>query len=326
MILITGGAGFIGSNLIASLNERGVTDIAVNDHLGSAAKERNLAKHRYADLFPPEDLFRWIEGKKLEAVLHMGAISSTTVTDEKAVMAANFELPMRLVDWCAHSKIPLIYASSAATYGDGTGGFDDDGAPAALKLLQPLNLYGRSKHRFDIALAERARAGGAMPPQWAGLKFFNVFGPNEYHKGGMRSVLAKSFPDAKAGRPVRLFKSGRPDVADGGQRRDFIYVLDAAAVVLWLLDHPRVSGIYNVGTGRAESFKDMILALFKALKCEPRIEYIDMPAELSGRYQYLTQARMERLRKAGYDAAFTPLAAAVEDYVTRFLDRDDPYR
>jgi len=326
MILVTGGAGFIGSNLIASLNDRGVTEIAVNDQLGSAAKERNLAKHRYADLFPPEELFRWLEGRKLEAVLHMGAISSTTATDEQAVMAANFDLPMRLLDWCAGTRTPLIYASSAATYGDGSGGFDDDGSPEALKSLQPLNLYGRSKNRFDIALAERARAGGALPPQWAGLKFFNVFGPNEYHKGEMMSVLAKSFPDAKAGRPVRLFRSARPEVEDGGQARDFIYVLDAAAVVLWLLDHPRVSGIYNVGTGRARSFKDLMLALFKALKRPPQIEYFAMPAELSGRYQYLTQARMERLRKAGYDAAFTPLEAAVEDYVTRFLDRDDHYR
>jgi ADP-L-glycero-D-manno-heptose 6-epimerase len=326
MILVTGGAGFIGSNLVASLNDRGVTEIAVNDQLGSSEKERNLKRRRYAGIVAPDELFRWLDGRKLEAVLHMGAISSTTETDERLMMAANFEWPMRLLDWCTAARTPFIYASSAATYGDGSQGFDDDDRPELLARLRPLNLYGRSKQRFDLAVAERARTKAPMPPQWVGLKFFNVFGPNEYHKGEMRSVLAKRFPDAQAGRPVRLFKSNRPDVPDGGQARDFIYVLDAAAVTLWLLDRPRISGIYNVGTGAARTFKDMMLALFKALKRPPDIEYVEMPAALAGQYQYLTQARMERLRAAGYDAAFTPLEAAVEDYVTRFLDRADPYR
>jgi ADP-L-glycero-D-manno-heptose 6-epimerase len=321
MILVTGGAGFIGSNLVASLNEQGVTEIAVNDHLGSVEKERNLSHRRYSGIVSPDELFRWLDGRKLEAILHMGAISSTTATDERAVMAANFELPMRLLDWCTATRTPFIYASSAATYGDGTQGFDDDDRPEALARLKPLNLYGRSKQRFDLAVVERARAKAPMPPQWAGLKFFNVFGPNEYHKEDMRSVLCKVFPDAKAGRPVRLFKSDRAGIPDGGQARDFIYVLDAAAVVLWFLGRPRVSGIYNVGTGQARTFRDMIEALFAALKRPPEIEYIDMPAELSGRYQYVTQARMERLRAAGYDASFMPLETAVGDYASRFLDR-----
>jgi ADP-L-glycero-D-manno-heptose 6-epimerase len=274
---------------------------------------------------PPADLPRWLSGKKLDAVLHMGAISSTTATDERAVMAANYDLPMRLLDWCAQTKTPLIYASSAATYGDGNEGFDDDNALEALARLKPLNLYAQSKQRFDLAVVERARQKGAMPPQWAGLKFFNVFGPNESHKGEQMSVVAKNFPSAKAGEPVRLFRSAKPGIADGEQKRDFIYVEDAADVTLWLLDHPAVSGIYNVGTGRAESFKDLIGALFGALGRAPNIEYIDMPPELANRYQYLTQARMERLRQAGYDQPFTPLQTAVERHV-RYLDREDPYR
>ena len=324
MILVTGGAGFIGSNLVASLNERGMRDIAVNDDI-AGAKAKNLAKRQVREVVPPADLLRWLDGRKLDAVLHMGAISSTTATDERVVMAANYELPMRLLDWCAAAKTPLIYASSAATYGDGNQGFDDDNALDTLAKLAPLNLYGQSKQRFDLAVATRARAGEPMPPQWAGLKFFNVFGPNEQHKGEQMSVVAKSFPRAKAGQTVRLFRSDKPGIADGEQKRDFIYVEDAANVVLWLLDHPVVSGIYNVGTGKAESFKDLIGALFRALGRTPNIEYVDMPPELASRYQYLTQARMERLRRAGYDRPFTPLEAAVERYV-RYLDRDDPYR
>jgi ADP-L-glycero-D-manno-heptose 6-epimerase len=325
MILLTGGAGFIGSNLLASLNERGVSEIALADHV-DAPKEKNIAKHRYAEIVAPADVLRWLKRRKLEAILHMGAISSTTVTDEAAVMATNYDLPMRLLEWSAETKTPLIYASSAATYGDGGSGFDDDNSPQALARLAPLNLYGRSKARFDLAAVERARAGGTMPPQWAGLKFFNVFGPNEYHKGDMRSVLAKVFPEAKAGKPVRLFKSDQPDIAGGEIVRDFIYVEDAATVVLWLLAHPHISGIYNVGTGKARSFDDMIRAMFKAMGRKPEIERIPIPPALAGRYQYFTEARMERLRAAGYDTPFTPLERAVERYVRQYLDRDDPYR
>jgi ADP-L-glycero-D-manno-heptose 6-epimerase len=256
----------------------------------------------------------------------MGAISSTTATNEAEVMGNNYDLPMQLTEWCTKTKTPLIYASSAATYGDGSQGFDDDNAPEALAKLQPLNLYGRSKARFDLDLVKRARAGHAMPPQWVGLKFFNVFGPNEYHKGDMQSVLAKVFPQAKAGAPVRLFKSDRPGVADGEQSRDFIYVLEAAKIVMWLLDHPQVNGIYNVGTGKARSFKAMMTAMLKAMGRAPEIEYIEMPKQLSGKYQYWTEARMERLRQAGYDASSPTLEASVEDYVKNYLDRPDPYR
>jgi len=325
MILVTGGAGFIGSNLVAHLNERGVSGVAVNDHFDDA-KMKNLAKRKVSELVQPGDLLRWLEGRKLDAILHMGAISSTTATDEVEVMSANYDLPMQITEWCTKTKTPLVYASSAATYGDGSQGFDDDNAPEALAKLAPLNLYGRSKARFDLDLVKRARAGGAMPPQWVGLKFFNVFGPNEYHKGDMQSVLAKVFPQAKAGAKVKLFKSDRPGVADGEQSRDFIYVIDAADIVMWLLDHPGVNGIYNVGTGKARSFRDMMTAMLKAMGRKPEIEYIGMPKQLSGKYQYWTEAKMERLREAGYDKIIPPLESSVEDYVKNHLDKADPYR
>src|ERR1044071_9115618 len=235
MILVTGGAGFIGSNVVASLNEAGRSDVAVCDTLGSDGKWRNLQKRLIADMVAPGELLRWLEGRKLEAVIHLGAISDTTATDADLVIETNFRLSLRLLDWCTTTRTPFIYASSAATYGAGGEGFDDDWSPNALRRLRPMNLYGWSKHLFDLALVERATKGARLPPQWAGLKFFNVFGPNEYHKGEMMSLLAKRFDDAKAGKPIRLFKSDRDGIADGEQKRDFVFVEDAVAVVNWLL-------------------------------------------------------------------------------------------
>ena len=326
MLLVTGGAGFIGSNLVASLNEAGRSDIAVNDSLGDDGKWRNLGSRQLADFVPPGDLAHWLEGRKLDAVLHLGAISSTTATDGDALIESNFRLSLRLLDWCTATRTPFIYASSAATYGDGSQGFSDDFTPAALKRLKPMNLYGWSKHLFDLAVVERAARGEKLPPQWAGLKFFNVFGANEYHKGEMMSLVAKRFDDAKAGKPVRLFKSYRPGIGDGEQKRDFIGVDDAVAVVRWLLDTPTVSGIFNAGTGAARSFRDLIAAMFAALGREPAIEYIEMPASIRDSYQYFTQAETANLRRAGYNAAFAPLEDTVRRYVTQYLDRADPYR
>ncbi len=327
MFLVTGGAGFIGSNVVASLEEAGAGDIVVNDLLGhDDAKWRNLAKHKIADLVPPSELTAWLDGRKLDAVIHMGAISDTTATDGDLVMENNFRTSLRLLDWCTLNRTPFIYASSAATYGDGSAGFDDDWTPEHLRKLQPMNLYGWSKHLFDVALVERYVKKDALPPHWAGLKFFNVYGPNEYHKGHMMSVLAKVFDEAKAGKPVKLFKSHKAGVADGEQRRDFIYVDDAVSVLRWLLDTTAVNGIFNVGTGKAESFRDMIGAMFKALGRSPNIDYIDMPENIRGQYQYFTQSRIENLRRAGYNAGFTPLEQAVGKYVTGYLDRADRYR
>jgi ADP-L-glycero-D-manno-heptose 6-epimerase len=326
MLLVTGGAGFIGSNVAASLNEAGRADIAVNDVLGSDGKWRNLAGRQIADFVPPADLLRWLDGRKLDAVIHLGAISATSATDGDAVMENNFRLSLRLLDWCASARTPFIYASSAATYGDGEQGYSDDWSDGALKRLKPMNLYGWSKQLFDLAVAERVRRKDRLPPQWAGLKFFNVFGPNEYHKGEMMSLVAKRFDDAKAGKPIRLFKSHRAGIADGEQKRDFIYVDDAIAVVRWLLETPAVSGIFNVGTGTARSFRDLMTAMFAALGRQPAIEYIDMPASIRDSYQYFTKAETKNLRHAGYNADFTPLEDAVRRYVTDYLDRADRYR
>jgi ADP-L-glycero-D-manno-heptose 6-epimerase len=326
MLLVTGGAGFIGSNVLAALNDAGRADVAVCDLLGHDGKWRNLAKRQLADIVPPAELPDWLKGQKLDAIIHLGAISETTATDGDLVIETNFRLSMRLLDWCTANATPFIYASSAATYGDGEQGFDDDGSVEALKRLRPMNLYGWSKNLFDMAVAERVAKGDTLPPQWAGLKFFNVFGPNEYHKGTMMSVLARRFDDIRAGRPVQLFKSHRDGIADGDQRRDFIYVDDVVRVMMWLLATPSASGLFNVGTGKARSFRDMMLAAFSALGTAPNIEYVDMPEAIRGSYQYFTQSNVDRLRRAGYNGGFTALEDAVGTYVKGFLDRADRFR
>ncbi|NVN84760.1 MAG: ADP-glyceromanno-heptose 6-epimerase [Rhodopseudomonas sp.] len=326
MLLVTGGAGFIGSNVVAALNDAGRADVVVCDVLGHDGKWRNLAKRQLADLVPPTELMDWLKGRRLDAVVHLGAISETTATDGDLVIETNFRLSMRLLDWCTTNATPLIYASSASTYGDGAQGFQDDPSLQAMKALRPMNLYGWSKHLFDLAVAERAARGEKLPPQWAGLKFFNVFGPNEYHKGSMMSVLAKRFDDIKSGQVVQLFKSHREGIADGDQRRDFIYVDDVVRVMIWLLATPSVSGIFNVGTGHARSFRDLILAAYSALGSRPNIEYIDMPQQIRGSYQYFTQSEGDRLRSAGYNGGFTPLDDAVDAYVKGFLDSADRFR
>jgi ADP-L-glycero-D-manno-heptose 6-epimerase len=326
MLLVTGGAGFIGSNVVAALNDAGRADVTVCDVLGHDGKWRNLAKRQLADIVPPAELPDWLKGRRLDAVIHLGAISETTATDGDLVIETNFRLSMRLLDWCTAHATPFIYASSASTYGDGAQGFGDDPSVAALKKLRPMNLYGWSKHLFDLAVAERAAKGEKLPPQWAGLKFFNVFGPNEYHKGTMMSVLARRFDDIKAGRPVQLFKSHREGIADGDQRRDFIYVDDVVRVMMWLLATSSASGIFNVGTGKARSFGDLMLAAYAALGTAANIHYVEMPEAIRGSYQYFTQSEVDRLQRAGYNGGFTALEDAVDAYVKGFLDRADRFR
>lgn len=327
IVLVTGGAGFIGSNIVAHLAAR--TDVAVCDTLGPAetGKWRNLAKHPIADFVAPDHLWAWLarRGEALEAIVHMGAISSTTEPDADLILHTNFGLSRDLWDWCAAHKRRLIYASSAATYGDGQAGFVDADDLASLQSLRPLNAYGWSKALFDI-YARREADRGHAPLQWAGLKFFNVYGPNEHHKGAMRSVACQLWPKVAAGEGVRLFKSHRPGVADGGQLRDFVHVDDAVAVTDWLLSNPSVSGVFNVGSGKARSFEDLAKSVFGAAGKEARIEYFDMPAELRAKYQYFTQADLSRLRAAGYAAPFRTLEDGVRSYVVDYLSQPDPYR
>jgi ADP-L-glycero-D-manno-heptose 6-epimerase len=327
MILVTGGAGFIGSNLVAALAEAGQR-VAVCDRLGQGDKWRNLAKRELEDLVAPEGLDDFLarENGAVSAVVHLGAISDTTERDADRLIETNFALPCRLWSWCAQHNKQFIYASSAATYGDGAAGFDDDIAIEHLETLRPLNGYGWSKHLFDRWVARRLSVDGPRPLQWAGLKFFNVFGPNEYHKGAQASVAWHLYGQVSKGEPAHLFQSHHPDYADGGQLRDFVWVGDCVQVILWLLDQRRVNGLFNVGSGTARSFADLARVLFEALGQPQNIQYVPTPEAIRDNYQYFTEASVERLRAAGYEAPFTELEAGVARYVRDYLSADDPYR
>lgn len=329
IIFVTGGAGFIGSNIVARLAEDRSLDVVVCDRLREAdlGKWRNLSKHAIGDFVAPGDMFDWLEKRwrDVEAVVHMGAISSTMETDADQIIQTNFGLSRDLYRWCADRQRRFVYASSAATYGHGAQGFDDQDDFESLAALRPLNAYGWSKALFDVFAARQA-AREYAPPQWAGLKFFNVYGPNEGHKGPMRSVATQIWPSVRDGQSVQLFKSYREGVADGGQKRDFVYVRDVADVVAWLLASPEVNGVFNLGSGKARTFEDLARAVFAAAGKPPQIDYIPMPATLRDRYQYFTEARMQRLAEAGYSGGFTTLEAGIEDYVRGFLATDDPYR
>jgi ADP-L-glycero-D-manno-heptose 6-epimerase len=326
MHIVTGGAGFIGSNLVAALCARGA-EVMVVDRLRQGVKWRNLAKHPIAGVIPPEGLWDFLtSGAPVEAVFHMGAISATTETDGDLVASVNMTLSQRLWDWCAKRGVPFIYASSAATYGDGALGFDDDGSEAALARLRPLNLYGWSKLAFDRRVAQMLARGRARPPQWAGLRFFNVYGPNEHHKGRMASVVLHKFRQIMSGEAATLFASDRDGIADGEQQRDFVHVDDCVAAMLWLHDNPGVSGLFNIGSGQARSFLDLTRAIYAALDRAPDIRFVPMPDDLKGGYQYFTEARMERLRAAGFRKNPITLEAGVASYVRDVLLRaEDPF-
>ena len=326
MILVTGGAGFIGSNLHAALAAEG-QETVLCDWLGSEGQKwRNLRHHPPSAIIRPEALDEFLaQDMKLTAIVHLGAISETTARDADLVWHSNVTLSQKLWNWCAHRRVRFIYASSASTYGDGTAGFDDDMAPEALHRLKPLNLYGWSKHAFDVWAAREYAEHAHAPPHWAGIKFFNVYGPNEYHKGKMISVVKVKHDELRAGGPVRLFRSDRPDLADGAQKRDFIHVDDVVAALKFLLAAPQLAGIYNLGTGVARSYAELARAVCAANGVGERIEYIDMPEPLRGQYQSFTQARMERLRAIGFEHQFLTLEQGIEAYVKNYLRQPDPY-
>ncbi len=317
MIVVTGAAGFIGSALVWMLNQRGETDILTVDVHPSDAGEPNLAPLTYDHGYENHERFRedLLAGRfdtQVRAILHMGACSSTTETDWDYLERNNVQYTKDLCLAARRLGARFVHASSAATYGDGSRGYSDD--HAGIDQLQPLNLYGKSKQDFDLW----ARAEGLLD-EICCLKYFNVYGPNEWHKADMRSMVCKGYEQVRDHGLVKLFKSDRPEFADGGQQRDFVYVKDAAAMTLWLMDHPEVGGIFNVGTGAASDWNTLIGSIFAALDRQPNIEYIDMPDELKGKYQYFTQAEMGKLRAAGCDVPITPVVDAVREYVAGHL-------
>ena len=320
MIIVTGGAGFIGSALIAALNKRQIADILVVDQLASDEKWKNLRNLSFADYVEKDDFLEMVVENKLsppvEAVFHLGACTSTTETNASYLIKNNYEYTKLLAQWATDADIRFIYASSAATYGDGSASFSDD--EGQIDKLRPLNMYGYSKQLFDL-WARRTN----LLKKIAGLKYFNVFGPNEYHKGDMRSFVLKAFEQINAKDKVGLFKSYKPEYADGEQKRDFIYVKDAADMTLFFLDNPQLTGLFNIGTGKPRTWNDLVNAVFAAMDKPPKIEYIEMPDSICNQYQYYTCADITKLRKAGYNKKTTSLEDAIKDYAQNYLQKDE---
>jgi ADP-L-glycero-D-manno-heptose 6-epimerase len=320
MVIVTGGAGFIGSAIVAALNKRGINDILIVDELGTDEKWKNLRKLSYTDYVEAEQFYEELSAGNLEgdveAIFHMGACSDTTEKNCSFLINNNFECTKLLANRAVENGARFIYASSAATYGDGEKGFVDD--EEKLGELIPLNMYGYSKQMFD----QWAKNQGILD-RIVGLKFFNVYGPNEYHKGKMKSFVVTAFEQINETGGVKLFKSHKPEYADGGQERDFLYIKDCVDMTLFFMDNPDVSGIYNLGTGNARNWNDLAKATFAAMGKEPNIQYIPMPDELQGKYQYYTCADITKLRDAGYDKPTTTLEDAIKDYVQNYLQKEE---
>jgi ADP-L-glycero-D-manno-heptose 6-epimerase len=315
MIVVTGAAGFIGSCMVSKLNKIGRKDIIIVDDFKNNAKKKNYSNLQFAKKIERKEFIYWFErnASKIEFVYHLGARTDTTEFDWKVFLELNLNYSKNIWRICSFKSIPLVYASSAATYGDGNNGYDDN--HITTPKLKPLNPYGRSKHDFDLWVLKQENS----PPFWAGLKFFNVYGPNEYHKKRMASVIFHSFNQINETGKVKLFRSHRPDYEDGMQLRDFVYVKDLVSVMTFFLEQEVSSGIYNLGTGKARSFYDLVLATFNAIGKEPNIEFIDMPEDIRDKYQYFTEAKMNKLKDAGYNQEFYSLEEGVKDYVQNFL-------
>ena len=326
MILVTGAAGFIGSVIVKQLNDKGVEDIILCDHFESSDKWKNVRGLKFDSFVQVEDLFQhpiWKKPQPFKAIYHMGACSDTTELNMDFLYKNNTEFTNKLLALSAQKNIPIVYASSAATYGDGEQGYSDD--HKGIPKLKPMNKYGYSKQLSDEWILKQKK----KPKVWFGVKFFNVFGPNEYHKKKMSSVVFQSFNQIRDVGEVKLFKSHRPDFKDGEQLRDFVYVKDVVRAMIELIEagkkKPALSGIYNLGTGEARSFHDLVKATFTAMDLETRIQFIDMPQELRNQYQYFTQADMTKLKKALPKFKFMKLEDAVDDYVRNHLAQSDPY-
>jgi ADP-L-glycero-D-manno-heptose 6-epimerase len=328
MYVITGGAGFIGSNIAAALDAAG-EEIAIVDLLGADdLKWRNIAKRKLVDIIRPDQCLAFLAGEptRIRGIVHMGAISTTTEMDADVIVSNNIRLSIDLWKYAALARIPLIYASSAATYGDGDNGFVDREDDEYLTALRPLNPYGWSKLMFDRFVIEQVRRGRQTPPRWAGLKFFNVYGPNEYHKGNQRSVAAQLHEQIKRTGSVRLFRSDNLRYPDGGQLRDFVWIDDCVSVALWALASENMcSGIYNVGSGVARTFLDKAKIVFGAMGVAENVQFVELPRGLAGKYQYYTCADLTKLRNVGYDRPMTSLEDGISAYVKSFLDTADRF-
>ena len=321
MIVVTGGLGFIGSNIIKGLNDIGYKNIIICDWVDKIGK-KNISKHQYIKIIKPDYLFNFLnKNKNIDYIIHMGAISSTIENNFKIIYKNNTIFSRNIWNWCTDNNIKLIYASSAATYGDGNNGFSDN----KNNIYKPLNYYGWSKYYFDkYALKQSSKNN--CPPQWVGLKFFNVYGPNEYHKGKMQSVVKHSLDQYKSNKFVKLFKSYNIKYKNGQQIRDFIYIDDCISIIKWFINNPKINGIYNCGTGKGRSFEDLVKAMFKAINKDPKIEYIEMPNEIKNQYQYYTKADMSKLINMGYNNSFTSLEDGVKDYINNYLLNNDIYK